>query len=218
MALRDVAGVLNGLKKIAAAVYVESARELERTLGSSSGLGSSLFRSASEAGRGWSEYGWTRWTRRQCSGGSSSRGGLDVEFFPEWGEVEEGLFPTTLSGPDSLSGSRTVSSVAEVVEEESKNPPPFPPPPVGSLGNGRSYHTFAASHTHLSRLPSRGVCSRWQRRFHSSTRSGNETVVGGGPSSTESLDSAKRKSPKPKQKVKNHGVYNVCVVPTVHGR
>ena len=218
MALRDVTGVLNGLRKVAAALCGETTSELQKSVSSGrSGLGpaaSSLCKTAGEAGRNWSDYGELRWARRGCGGGSS--GVLDTEYFPDWGEVDERLFPTTESFPGSLKhDSRPVPRVAPpqqlrveegVGEELPHSPPPPPPPPSPhpslGQGRGREYHTLAP---HLFHTPvvRGGSCQRW---FHSSTRSGNETVVGGGSRSAGSVDSA---TPKPKQKVPPPAMHTV---------
>ena len=208
MALRDVAGVLNGLRKVATALYTETTSELQNSLsGGRSVAASSLYKTA---GQGWSEYGELKWASKW-----RSSGGFDGEFFPEWGDLENGnLFPTTENsfGPPQHKGEdapkipppqqSTVDRV-EPVDKTSILPPPPSPPTYGQhpVGRSREYHTLATRHTRL--LAQRGGSS-WQW-FHSSTRYGDETVAGSGSRSEGPVDStAKSKPPKPKQKVSLH--------------
>ena len=205
MALRDVAGVLNGLRKVAAALYAETTSELQHSLsGSRSGLGPaacSLYRSTSQ---GLTEYGELKWAGKWS-------GGAGRDFFPEWEELEDQrLFPTTDNSSSSLQHDVEVpkipSSLGSKVNKlgEESPFPPRPPPPQPPAGNSRGYHTLAPTNSHSPHHPVYGGGSRRQW-FHSGTRYGNETVVGGGSRSEGTADStAKKKPSKPnKQKVEN---------------
>ena len=213
MALRDLAGVLTGLRKVAAAVCAEATTELQNSL-SRAPAPSSLYKTASQD---WIEYGELKWAGKWSNGG-----GFDREFFPEWGEKEDQqLFPMG-SWNEPSTGSISSGSLHRDTDGVTTTPlsqqlgankdsPISPPPasldqnPVGTTS--RQSHTLAQQRrAHLPRQPaSRGGSSR--RWFHSSTRYGNETVVGGGSRSRSeggTVDSAaKKKHPKPKQKVKS---------------
>ncbi|CAI8041513.1 hypothetical protein GBAR_LOCUS23076 [Geodia barretti] len=206
MALRDLAGVLTGLRKVAAAVCAEATSELQNSL-SRTPAPSSLYKTASQ---GWIEYGELKWAGKWSNGG-----GFDKEFFPEWGEQEDQqLFPMNEPSTGSISSGSLhhdtdgVTTTPLPQQLGANKDSPIPPPPPASLDQNPVGTTSRESHTqrraHLPRQPaSRGGSSR--RWFHSSTRYGNETVAGGGSRSRSeggTLDSAaKEKHPKPKQKL-----------------
>ena len=218
MALRDAAGVLNGLKKVAEALYTETSLELQRSLPP---LASSLYKTAEETGREWSEYGELRWAKSGCNGSSGSgfpRFSSGTEYFPEWKGFEEEGFPTT-SGFSGLPKQQESDSAATQYNQTHTSvkysdqgvvitpPSTFPsslPPSVGDMskGNRRSYHTFTRQHPPRSHSMLHNNHGRmW---FHSSTWYGNETVVGGGSSTRRVETATKSKRPRPKQKVKQN--------------
>ena len=230
MALRDAAGFLSGLRRVAAALYAETTSELQRTLSGSS-LASSLYKSAGgETGMRWSEYGELRWARGLFNGVKSSGGRPGTEFFPEWGGFEEGFpssegFPGTFkhSGEEpsnlpppahhenvspSVAGQHGTTQTTNTETSLSRPPPPPPPTPPptplpSSLPPGPS-GSGRGVHTLACLSRPHTVWHNGQLRawFHSGTEFGNETVVGGGSSSAGHAENAKSKSPKPKQKVK----------------
>ena len=197
MALRDAVGFVNGLRRVAGALYAETTAEFQRTL-----TGSQPCRAVRESRAPWSEYGEMRWMRG---------GGRDSEYFPEWSGLEEGLPGLSRRDGESVANLSPAQQSTLVPGKAGQRPtemdtsngvfPPKPslspplPPPWGQSpkGSGRSYHTHTRQ---LRPLPV------WHNRhqvqwFHSSTRLGNETVVGG----AGHVETTDKKPAKPKQKV-----------------
>lgn len=216
MALRDAAGLLNGLKRVTVALYAEGASELQHALSNSplQPLTSSLCKTAVKSASG---LGWTG------EGGYSRLRGLRDDF-PEWTGFEEG-FPSSESFlgsfkhngrnfPPPTDHNTEPSEAALTLPQARDTPPPSPPkwpssgpPPLGHRPgsgpgwSGRQYHTLAQ--------PCLACCHAHRRWFHSSTRYRSDTVVGDG--AARSVEASKSKSSKPKQKVHLHVCDYTCI-------
>ena len=211
MALRDAARLLSGLRKVAAALYVEGASELQHMLSNTplQPLTSALSKAKEEAARGekglsWAGGGWYAYKTN----------GLGEE----WNGFEEG-FPSSEGFPGTFKHSRganlkfsdhntTVPSEADKyisqTQDDRETPPPSslhppPPPPPPPLRNGpqlndKRYHT-------LARQSCSAACHHGNRRWlHSGPWLWGDAVLSSRAS--DHVDTAKNKPPKPKQKVK----------------
>lgn len=167
MAFRDAACLLNGLRRVAAALYVEGASEIRHALSKSplQPVASSIYESAENVAGG---VGWTEVL--YCK-----RSGLGLgNDFPEWTGFEEGYFPVSKSFPNSgpeLNSPATIATAegpsSQTHEDRVFPKIPSPPPPPLGRGpgwNGRQYHTLIRPH-----------CRR--RWFHSGTKYRSDTLV-----------------------------------------
>ena len=208
MALRDAAGVLSGLRRVAVALWSEGGSELRHTVTNSPlhPLTSSLCEAAEKATASCGSVRWEGGRGRGCE-----TRGLGDDDFPEWASFEEG-FPSVESFPGGFkhnagaasppetnaaahSGSTEAGMASPVVRAKRPSFSPSPPPlghrPAGQTS--RRHHTlatprFACHHT---------VPRMW---VHSGTRYGSDTVVRG--SASGRVEAARKKTTKSKQKVR----------------
>ena len=215
MALRDAAGLLSGLRKVAAALYVEGASELQHMFSNTplQPLTSALSKAREEVASGerglsWAGGGWYAYKTN----------GLG-ESLAEWNSFEEG-FPSSEGFPGTFKHSRGVNFPSQTdhstialseadkyipqtqedrITQPSSSPHPPPPPPSPPLKNGPQW-TDKRYHT-LARQPCSVACHRGNGRWlHSGPWLWGDAVLSSRAS--DHVETAKNKRPKPKQKVK----------------
>lgn len=183
MALRDAAGLLNGLRRVAAALYVEGASEIQHALSKSplQPVASSIYETAENvsSGAGWTEE--VLYCKRRGLGLGND--------FPEWTGFEEGYFPVSDSEPELVNSPATTVGPSSQTHQDRVLPNiPAPPPPLGHGPgwNGRRYHTLIRPHCHR----------RW---FHSGTKYRSDTLVTASHTSGH-VETSKTKTTTSKQK------------------
>ena len=210
MAFRDVAGLMNGLRKVGGAMWCETNSELRHSLANSS-LRSAADSLAAVVGH---VVG-----RRESGGGEGFRIRGD---FSDWEECVSVLDGGWLGGREGGGRSRTQhdggtgetlsSPASEGQREETRDSNWFPPPPRPGPGvGGRQYHSSAVphpQHTHWRGLHTgvpRPHHAHWRglhtgvshphhvhwRGLHTGVWCGSETVVGG---ATRQVVASKSKS------------------------
>lgn len=193
MALRDAVGLLNGLRRVAAALYVEGASEIQHAL-SKSAVGTSLYETAEGVASGVS------WTEEVVY---CKRRGLGLgNDFPEWTGLEEGYFPVSESFPDSRAEVNSSTGLNTAVKSDAgpssqdRIPSKSLTPPLGrgpGWNGGRQYHTLVRPRSAHHRIH-----GRW---FHSSATFYSDTLVTTGRSSRP-MDTSKAKTSTSKQKAR----------------
>lgn len=202
MALRDAAGLLNGLRRVAAALYVEGAAEIQHALSKSplQPVASSLYETAEGVASG--GVGWTEeivYCKRRGLGLGND--------FPEWTGFEEGYFPVSESGSDNGAEMNSTTAPNTAVKSDAglsspprqdRMPPKSLTPPLGrgpGWNGGRNYHTLMRPRPHSACHYTHG---RW---FHSSAGYLSDTAVTAGRSSPP-IDTSKTKTKPPTSKQK----------------
>lgn len=194
MALRDAAGLLNGLRRVAAALYVEGASEIQHALSKSplQPVATSLYETAEGVASGvaWSEE--VVYCKRRGLGLGND--------FPEWTGFEEGYFPVSENFHDSRAEVNSLNTAVESdgglssQAHQDRLPPKSSTPPLGrgpGWNGSRQYHTLVQQHSARHRMH-----GRW---FHSSAACYSDTVVTAGRTSRP-VDTSKTKTPTSKQK------------------